>query len=377
MDTRENRIKELYEFGQSVWLDNISRAIIKNGYLKKLIDFDVSGVTSNPSIFDKAISESSDYDDKIREFKDKGFDAFKIYDELTIRDIQDAADLFLPVFKKTNALDGYVSLEVNPLLAHKVEETIAEAKRLYKKVDRINVLFKIPATNEGLQAGFILLSQGININFTLIFSLEQYKKTVDTFIKAAKKFSQDKGDLGSIYSVASVFVSRIDSVVDKLIDEKSVGLDAGKKVDIQKLKGKAAVANSGLIYAKYSQVFSGKEFVDLEKRGLKKQRALWASTSTKNPSYSDIKYVTELIAKGTINTMPQATIDAFMDHGVINNALGKDSRQAESVFNSLGNFGIDVNKVCEDLLKDGVTAFEKSFNSLLNAIELKGDKVKI
>ncbi|MDD5618536.1 MAG: transaldolase, partial [Candidatus Omnitrophica bacterium] len=337
MDTRENRIKELYEFGQSVWLDNISRAIIKNGYLKKLIDFDVSGVTSNPSIFDKAISESSDYDDKIREFKDKGFDAFKIYDELTIRDIQDAADLFLPVFKKTNALDGYVSLEVNPLLAHKVEETIAEAKRLYKKVDRINVLFKIPATNEGLQAGFILLSQGININFTLIFSLEQYKKTVDTFIKAAKKFSQDKGDLGSIYSVASVFVSRIDSVVDKLIDEKSVGLDAGKKVDIQKLKGKAAVANSGLIYAKYSQVFSGKEFVDLEKRGLKKQRALWASTSTKNPSYSDIKYVTELIAKGTINTMPQATIDAFMDHGVINNALGKDSRQAESVFNSLGN----------------------------------------
>ncbi|MDD5291896.1 MAG: transaldolase [Candidatus Omnitrophica bacterium] len=379
MDTaaKETRIKKLHEFGQSIWLDNIGRSIIDSGQLSKLIVLGVKGVTSNPSIFDKAISESLDYDDKIGELRDKGLNAFEIYDELTVRDIKDAADLFLPVFKQTGALDGYVSLEVDPLLAHKAEETVREAQRLHRKVDKINVLFKVPATDEGLEAGFRLLAQGINVNFTLIFSLEQYVKTANTFIKAAKEFLKSGGNLRDIACVASVFVSRIDSSVDKLIDEKAAGLNKKEKDIIQGLKGKAAVANSALIFAKYSQIFSASEFIDLEKNGLKRQRALWASTSTKNSAYSDIKYVTELIGKGTINTMPQPTIDAFVDHGVVKDALGGGAAKAEPVFKSLGNFGIDVNAVCGDLLKGGVSAFEKSFKSLLNTVTLKGEKIKI
>jgi transaldolase len=373
---KETNIKKLYEFGQSVWLDNISRRILDSGKLKQLIDLGVTGVTSNPTIFDKAISESPDYDDKIREFKDEGLNTFAIYDELTIRDIQAAADLFLPVFRQTNGLDGYVSLEVNPLFANKVEETIKEAKRLYKKVNRANVIFKIPATDEGLEAGFRLLSEGININFTLIFSLEQYKKTASTFISAAKEFLKRKGNLKDIFSVASVFVSRIDSNVDKIIEEKIPNLAKEEKVTAQRLKGKAATANSSLIFVKYLEIFSRKEFLNLEKNGLKKQRVLWASTSTKNSSYSDIKYVTELIGKDTINTMPQVTIDAFLDHGLIKNTLTGDTRDSQSVFNSLMNIGIDVNVVCGDLLEDGVIAFEKSFNSLLKNIELKGEMVR-
>jgi len=374
---KESRVKKLHEFGQSIWLDNISRPIIDSGQLNRLIDLGVSGVTSNPSIFDKAISESSDYDEKIGELKDKGLKAFEIYDELTVKDIKDAADLFLPVFKRTGGQDGYVSLEVDPLLAHKAEETISEAQRLHKKVDRINVMLKVPATDEGLEAGFRLLTQGINVNFTLIFSLEQYVKTADTFIKAAKEFLKRGGDLKDIASVASVFVSRIDSIVDKAIDEKAAGLNGKEKNAIQRLKGKSAVANSALIFAEYSRIFSEREFINLEKNGLKRQRALWASTSTKNPAYSDIKYVTELIGKGTINTMPQPTIDAFIDHGVVENALGSDAAKARAIFDSLSNFGINVNSICNDLLKDGVSAFEKSFKSLLNSIVLKGEKIKI
>jgi transaldolase len=371
------RIKNLYEFGQSIWLDNISRAIIDNAELSELISVGVSGVTSNPTIFDKSISESSDYDVKIRELKENGLKTFEIYDALTVRDIQDAADLFLLVFNKTNARDGYVSLEVNPLLANKVEETVEEAERLYKKVDRLNVMFKVPATDEGLDAGIKLLSQGININFTLIFSLEQYTKTAKAFIKGAQELLRRKGNLSSISSVASVFVSRIDTSVDKLIDVKSASLSVDKKDAIQKLKGKAAVANVSLIFAKYLEIFSGKEFIALEKEGLKKQRALWASTSTKNPAYSDIKYVTELIAKDTINTVPQSTIDAFIDHGAVKSALSQDTTVAQTIFSSLESFGIDVNRICGDLLKDGVMAFQRSFNSLLRSIELKAEMIKI
>lgn len=373
---KETNIKKLYEFGQSVWLDNISRRILDSGKLKQLIDLGITGVTSNPTIFDKAISESSDYDDKIRELKEKGLNTFAIYDELTVRDIQAAADLFLPLFRQTKGLDGYISLEVNPLFANKIVETIKEARRLCKKVNRANVLFKIPATNEGLEAGFMLLTEGININFTLIFSLEQYKKTANTFIAAAKEFAKQKGSLNNLFSVASVFVSRIDNSVDKMLEEKLPALSEDEKANAQRLKGKAATANSSLIFAEYLEIFFGKEFLGLEDNGLKQQRLLWASTSTKNPAYSDIKYVTELIGKDTINTMPQATIEAFLDHGLVKNALTADTKDSEAVFNSLMNLGISVNAVCDNLLEEGVVDFEKSFNSLLKNIELKGEMVK-
>ena len=372
----ETKIRQLCEFGQSVWLDNISRAIINNGELNQLIDLGVTGVTSNPTIFDKAISNSSDYDYKIREFKNRGLNTFEIYDELTVKDIQGSADLFQPIFKQTNGLDGYVSLEVNPLLAHKTEETVQEAKRLHKKVNRPNVMFKIPATDNGLQAARILLSEGININFTLIFSLEQYIRTAHTFIKGTQDFLKAGGDLGNISSVASIFVSRLDTSIDRLIDEDLTRVnDDVKRKTLQSLKGKAAVANSNFIFVKYLEIFSKEEFQKLKEKGLKKQRVLWASTGTKNPAYSDIKYVMELIGRDTVNTMPRATIDAFLEHGVVNNALGYDIGSSQEIIDSLKSFDIDIDQSCKELLKNGLIAFEKSFNSLFNTIELKEGKL--
>lgn len=372
----ETKIRQLCEFGQSVWLDNISRAIINNGELNKLIDLGVTGVTSNPTIFDKAISGSLDYDYKIREFKNRGLNTFEIYDELTVKDIQDSADLFQPIFKQTNGLDGYVSLEVNPLLAHKTEETVQEAKRLHKKVNRPNVMFKIPATDNGLQAARILLSEGININFTLIFSLEQYMRTAHTFIKGTQDFLKAGGDLRNISSVASIFVSRLDTSIDRLIDEDLTRVnDDVRRKTLQSLKGKAAVANSNFIFAKYLEIFSKEEFQKLKEKGLKQQRVLWASTGTKNPAYSDIKYVMELIGRHTVNTMPRATIDAFLEHGVVNNALGSDIGSSQEAIDSLKSFDIDIDQSCKELLKNGLIAFEKSFNSLFNTIEFKEKKL--
>jgi len=374
METVEikSKVKQLCEFGQSVWLDNISRSIIDSRELKRLIDLGVTGVTSNPTIFDKSISGSSDYDDKIRDLKSRSLSTFQIYDDLTVADIQDAADLFRNVFEKTKSIDGYVSLEVNPLLAHKTDDTVKEAQRLYQKVNRPNVMLKIPATEDGFRAGAKLLSIGINVNFTLIFSLGQYMKAANAFVKGAIAFSQSGGNLENLSSVASVFVSRIDSIIDKLVDKKiSSQKDSGSIDRLEKLKGKAAVANSQLIFAKYLEIFSAQPFLDLESKGLNKQRALWASTSTKDPVYSDIKYVAELIGRETINTIPAATLKAFLDHGSIENALTSNSSSASKIFESLKGFGIDINQICAKLLKNGVMAFEDSFNSLLKTIESK------
>ncbi|MFH1621999.1 MAG: transaldolase [Candidatus Omnitrophota bacterium] len=358
----KSKIKQLCEFGQSVWLDNISRSLIDSGEFSRLIELGVTGVTSNPTIFDKAISGSPDYDRMIKDCKIKGLNTFEIYDELTVKDIQDTADLFQPIFQETRGGDGYISLEVNPLLAHKTEETVREAERLYKKVNRQNVMFKIPATENGFSAGRILLAKGINVNFTLVFSLNQYVNTVDAFLKGAEEFLKSGGDLNNIASVASVFVSRIDISVDKLLEEN--------RGDVN-LKGRAAVANSKLIFAKYVELFSDEKFLKLESKGLRKQRALWASTSTKNPNYNDIKYVTELIGKETINTMPPSTIEAFLNHGIIESTLSPDTSEAKKVINALEKFNIDIISVCDKLLKYGIVAFENSFASLLKSIELK------
>lgn len=368
----KTRIEQLSEFGQSIWFDNISRSIIDSGELNSLIEIGISGVTSNPTIFDKAITGSDDYTDKIKELKSKGLSTFEIYDELTVEDICDTADLFRPVFEQTQGRDGYVSLEVNPLSAHKIKETIQEAKRLHRKVNRANVLFKIPATENGLEAAKTLLTEGINVNFTLLFSLKQYMQVANTFLEAANEFHKRGGDLRNICSVASIFVSRIDTAVDKIVDDnlKNQKDRAGIKI-LQSKRGKAAVANSGLIFAKFLEIFSEEKFLELNSKGLKPQRPLWASTSTKNPEYSDIKYVTELIGKSTINTIPRPTIDAFLDHGIIEEALSPDITKAEEIVTSLRSFGIDIEEVCAELLKQGVVAFQDSFNSLLRTIELR------
>lgn len=359
-------IERLGEFGQSVWLDNINRSMIKSGRLKEMIGLGLRGMTSNPTIFDKAISASADYDERIKELAGSGKSTFQIYDDLTVRDVQDAADLFKSVYDKTNGLDGYVSLEVNPKLALKTKETIEEARRLFKKVDRLNVMFKVPSTDAGFDAIEGLLAEGININITLIFSLGQYVRTAQAFLKGMHRLLQKGKDLSKVRSVASVFVSRIDTLVDKMIDENKAS---------GSLKGKAAVANSKLIFKSYLEIFSGDEFRRLKAKGANLQRVLWGSTSTKNPAYSDIKYVTELIGKDTVNTMPDNTFQAFLDHGSVEGALTSDSQEAEIVIDGLKKYGIDIDSVCAKLLQDGVVAFERSFDSLLDSIEKKSKRL--
>lgn len=369
---RETTIEKLGEFGQSVWLDNINRSLIEGGKLNEMIGWGLRGVTSNPTIFDKAIRLSSDYDDKIRKLSRAGKSTFEIYDNLTIRDIQVAADIFKPVYEKTNGLDGYISLEVNPQLAFNAKETIEEGRRLHKKVNRPNVMFKVPSTEAGFQATEELLACGININVTLIFSVEQYIKTAGSFLKGMRRLLQDGGDACRVRSVASVFVSRVDATVDKMLEEQLADKqDEAVKNKVQFLKGKAAVANAKLIFHKCLEIFSSEDFKLLKEKGANPQRVLWGSTSTKNPNYSDIKYVSELIAKDTVNTMPEQTFDAFLDHGVIKEAMTANVKEAQDVIKNLKDLGIDINDICAKLLQDGVVAFEKSFESLLNSIEEK------
>jgi len=361
----KSKLNELAQIGQSIWLDNISRSMIESGKLKEEISRGLRGMTSNPSIFDNSISSSADYDGAIKKLAGQGKSTFEIYDDLTVRDVQDAADMFRPVYEKTGRVNGYVSLEINPDLAMKTLETIEEGRRLFKKVNRPNVMFKVPSTDAGFEAITDLLGDGINVNATLIFSLDQYIKTARAYIEGMKRLHARGGDMSKVHSVASVFVSRLDTAVDKMMDAR-----AGEE-GLGSFRGKAAVANSRLIFRKFHDIFSGDEFRALKNKGANQQRVLWGSTGTKNPSYSDIKYVTELIGSPTVNTLPDKTLAAFMDHGVIKESLTRDAGDADNLIESLKGSGIDVNKVCLKLLDDGVAAFQKSFESLLNSIETK------
>ena len=363
---------ELAEFGQSIWLDNINRAMINSGKLKEMLGLGLRGMTSNPTIFDKAISASVNYDEKISELHQQGKSTLEIYDCLTVRDVQEAADILKAVYQETNGLDGYVSLEVNPKLAFDTQRTIEEAKMLHEKVSRSNVMFKVPATKKGFKAIEELTACGINVNATLIFSLEQYAHTAQSYMEGIKRLIENRGDTSKVRSVASVFVSRIDTIVDGLLEEKiAKGKDRQKNIELSLLKGKAAVANSGLIYRKYLDIFSSGEFKKLKDKGANIQRVLWGSTSTKGPGYSDIKYVSELIAKGTVNTMPENTWEAFLGHGRVKEALSADIEDAQKVIDGLKDFDIDIAVVCAKLLRDGVAAFQESFESLLHSIEEK------
>ncbi|MFH1854559.1 MAG: transaldolase [Candidatus Omnitrophota bacterium] len=355
-------IQRLAEFGQSAWLDNINRSMIESGKLKELIDLGLRGMTSNPTIFDKSIRLSNDYDSVIEELCNKNKTTFEIYDELTVCDVRNAADAFLPVYKETSDLDGYVSLEVNPDLAFKSEETVNEAKRLFKKLDRPNVMMKVPATEEGYIAIEELTGEGINVNATLIFSLRQYENAAYSYIRGLKKLIAAGRRPNRVRSVASVFVSRIDTLIDKLLQDNN---------GPESLMGRAAIANSNLIFAAYSDIFLGTDFKKLQENEANVQRVLWASTSTKDLKYSDIKYVTELIAKNTVNTLPDNTFQAFLDHGVVKEALSSDKKSAEETIRALKDAGIDVDKVYKKLLDDGVAAFQESFRSLLSSIEAK------
>ena len=361
----------LDEFGQSVWIDYISRALLKSGKLKKLIDQGVRGLTSNPTIFDKAISGSSDYDEMIGGLKEKHNSTFKIYDDITVRDIQEAADLLRQVYEDTAGVDGYVSLEIDPRLADDAEGTIAEGMRLSAKVARPNLMLKVPATDEGFKAITTLLERGININATLIFSLRQYRDTAEAYLRGIENLLAHGGNAEAVHSVASVFVSRVDTLVDDRIERLQSASSGAKPHNLEKFMGKTAVANAVMIYDEYSRIFSSTRFESVRKQGGNIQRLLWGSTSTKNPRYSDVKYVAELIGKGTVNTIPEKTLVSFLDHGEVREALPGDLGQARAIIQMLADSGIEIDDVCSRLLRDGVGAFQDSFSSLLKAIEGK------
>jgi len=367
-----NPLKELLNYGQSMWLDYIRRDLITGGKLKTMIEKDgLRGMTSNPSIFEKAIADSSLYDDMLKSLTSRGdLDATSIYEQIAIRDIQGAADILRPVYQESQFRDGYVSLEVSPLLALKTQETIEEARRLWKTVNRENVMIKVPGTAEGLPAIQQLIGEGININVTLLFAQEVYEKVAAAYIAGIEDLAKRGGNLKKMAGVASFFISRIDTLVDSMLDEKLKSTsDPSQQTLLKSLKGKVAIANGKLTYQKYQKIFSGPRWEALAGKGAQTQRVLWASTSTKNPEYRDVMYVEELIGPDTVDTMPPATIDAFRDHGKVRSSLAENVAGAQKVMDDLAKAGISIKEVTTKLTSDGVKLFADAFHKLLAAVE--------
>ena len=361
-----NRVKQIHSFGQSIWLDFINREIIKSGELKKLIDEDgVRGVTSNPAIFEKAITSSSDYDADIAELAKTTTDNEEIFFGIAVKDIQNATDLFKGVYEESKGVDGYVSLEVSPFLALKEKETAEQAEKLWKAVNRKNVMIKIPGTKPGLGAIRSSIAKGININVTLLFGLPRYEEVAEAYISGLEDHLAAGHSIGHITSVASFFLSRIDVLVDPMLDEKGA----------PELKAEVAIASAKKAYEIYKRIFSGPRWEKLVAQGAKPQRLLWASTSSKNPAFKDTKYVEALIGPDTVDTVPLETIEAFRDHGIAANTLGQGLEQATAVLEKLKAVGIDINKVTQQLEDEGVDKFNKPFEKLLQAIE--DQKVKV
>jgi transaldolase/glucose-6-phosphate isomerase len=367
-----NPLKDLLKFGQSVWLDYIRRDLITSGELKRLIEEDgLRGMTSNPAIFEKAIAGSTEYADILASLRDRSdLDAKARYEIVAIRDIQDAADLLRPVYDESKRRDGYISLEVSPYLARDTQGTLEEARRLWKAVDRPNIMIKVPGTTEGIPAFQQLISEGINVNVTLLFSQEVYQQVAEAYIRGLEKFAATNTDVGRIASVASFFISRIDNAVDA---ELSARLKSAKNAqDEQKLKGlqgKVAIANGKLAYQRYLNIFSGPQWDKLRSKGGQTQRVLWASTGTKNPAYPDILYVQEMIGPDTVNTIPPATFDAFRDHGQPRETLTEGVDEAKRVMQDLASVGISIDEITDKLTDDGVRLFEEAFDKLLAAVE--------
>jgi transaldolase len=358
-----SRLHQLSELGQSVWIDSLSREWLRTGELRRMMDEDaVVGVTSNPTIFQKAMSEGGWYDDQLREVLAEEDDLKEIFLRLAFDDITEACDLFQPVWKQTGGVDGRISLEVDPHFANDTEATIEEAQRFHDTVDRPNLYVKIPATKEGLPAIEEMISRGKSINVTLIFSLQRYAEVAEAYIRGLERLVVGGGDLANTLSVASFFVSRVDTEADKRLDAMG-GADH--------LKGRLAIANAKLAYQRYKEIFAGPRWDALAARGARPQRCLWASTSTKNPAYRDVMYVEELIGPETVNTMPKETIEAFQDHGVVRPTLEEGLDEAHQLFEELGQVGIDYDDVTRVLEEEGVQKFADSFDELLDGIRAK------
>jgi transaldolase/glucose-6-phosphate isomerase len=364
-----NPLKALLEFGQSPWMDYVRRDLLTSGTLKKLIQEDgLMGMTSNPTIFEKAITGSKDYTDILESPDAKKLDAKGVYEKIAIRDVQDATDIFKPVYQQTKRRDGYVSLEVSPLLANDTKGTIDEARRLWKSVGRENVMIKVPGTPEGLPAIRTLLEEGININITLLFAQWVYEDVAEAFLQALEARAKKGQDISHIASVASFFVSRIDTLIDSQIDAKlKTVTDAKQSALLTSLQGRVAIANAKLTYHKYHEIYGGPRWKALAAKGAQTQRLLWASTSTKNPKYRDVLYVEELIGADTVDTIPPATFDAFRDHGRVRASLAENLDDAAKTMLALEKAGISMKEVTDKLVVDGVKLFADAFRQLLEA----------
>ncbi|NPU25005.1 transaldolase [Bradyrhizobium sp. LMG 8443] len=369
-----NSLKLLQENGQSVWVDFVARNFLDRGGLARLVQEDgVRGVTSNPAIFEKAIAQSSDYDDALCAVSGNGdVSAHSVYEKLAIEDIRQAADVLQKVYEATDGADGYVSLEVSPNLANRAEATLEEARRLWLEVARENLMIKVPATAAGTTAIRQLVAEGINVNATLLFSQRVYEDVANAYLEGLERRADAGGDVSRIGSVASFFVSRIDSMVDALIDEKITRTkDAGRTKRLERLKGRIAIANAKLAYQSYKRLFAIPRWNRLAARGARAQRLLWASTGTKNKAYSDVLYVEELIGPNTVNTMPPATLDAFRDHGRVRQSLEERSKEAEGFLEELNHEGIALDEVTAHLVEDGVRQFVEAANKLTDALTAK------
>jgi transaldolase len=371
---KNNPLVELQKYGQSFWLDNITRRLITSGELKRLVAEDgLRGITSNPTIFEKAITGSRDYDEEFARAVGAGKDVPAIYEELTTEDIRRGCDVLRTVYDASGGADGFVSLEVGPHLAHDTDGTIAEAKRLHARVDRPNLMIKVPSTPAGIPAIAELIAAGLNINITLMFALENYEQVADAYMCGLEQRLQAKQSIAQIASVASLFVSRVDTKVDKLLAAKiDATSDEGERERLQSLQGRVALANAKLMYQRYKALFGASErWQKLQQQGARVQRLLWASTSTKNPAYPDTYYVEALIGPDTVDTLPPQTIDAFRDHGQVALRLEEGLDEARATLKRLSEVGISLEQVTQELQDEGVDSFAKSFDELTSALAQK------
>jgi transaldolase len=361
------KLHQLADLGQAIWLDYIRRSIIKSGELQKLVDQGMRGVTSNPSIFENAIAGSTDYDEDLNVLVSEGKSVEQIYEALAIDDIRGAADILRPLYDKTRGDDGYVSIEVNPTLAYDTEATIAEARRLFSKVRRANVMIKVPATPAGIPAINELIGEGVNVNVTLIFSLDQYEAVTSAYITGLEKLATSAGEVNKVASVASFFISRVDSAVDSALES----------IRNTNLQGKIGIDNAKVAYARFGEIFRGARWQRLVNLGARVQRPLWASTGTKNPAYPDTLYVDGLIGPDTVNTVPPNTLKAFLDHGNIAQTIDRDVETARARLAKLAKLGIELDAITKKLQDEGVAAFAKSYNGLLNSIVEKRQQLLV
>ena len=368
----KNRLQQLHDVGQSIWLDSIDRRMLHDGELDRRVRDDaLTGMTSNPTIFQKALASSNAYDDQIVGAEEDGLTSWELFELLETTDVRDACDSFAGVYSSTRGADGYVSIEISPGVSHNADAAVEEARRLWKTVDRPNVMVKVPGTVEGAVAVRRLIAEGINVNITLLFAIEAHDRVIEAYMAGLEDRVKARQPIDGLASVASFFVSRVDTEIDKRLDAMIARAQLAEKERLQLLRGRAAIANAKLAYRLFRQKFSGPRWEALAKQGARVQRPLWASTSTKNPAYRDVMYVEELIGPDTVDTMPPATIEAFADHGAVEKTVDKKVAAAEGLLKEIEAAGISVREVTEKLLVDGIASFQKSFDELIAGLESK------